>query len=142
MDNNMTPEDYDDFLRSRLNQEQYGGKMFQDEMTSPEFMSKMITPDLKNAEQFKDFLTKELKVSNIKSNDVRKIVEMNDLAFQTRKLGAGDFSDFLILLKETTLSASSSVKGFERQMEASNINIHSLEEKKGVQMKDRLLGRG
>ncbi|HPQ79497.1 MAG TPA: hypothetical protein PLG47_03545 [Candidatus Dojkabacteria bacterium] len=138
----MTPEDYDEFLRSRLNQEQYGGKMFQEEMTSPEFMAKMITPDLQSAEQFKDFLSKELKVSNIKSTDVRKIVEMNDLAFQTRKLGACDFSDFLILLKETTLSASSSVKGFERTMEASNINIHSLDEKKGVQMKDRLLGRG
>lgn len=117
---------------------------FEMDVTKERFLKGMITPDLKEHERFKDFFSKELKVSNIQSKDLKELLEITDLAFQIKNLGAEDFSYFLLLLRDTKLSATSSLKGFERLTEATSVNVHSLEEKGKTsgKLKEMLLGRG
>ncbi|MEA3420773.1 MAG: hypothetical protein U9Q97_03745 [Acidobacteriota bacterium] len=118
-----------------------GNQFFQEEFDSGQFMREIINPDLKNDEKFRQFLTKELKVSNIQPKDLREVVDLTDLAFQAKSIKAEGFSDFLLLLREVKLSASSSLKGFERAMETSVINVQKIDTNEKGKLKDKLLGR-
>jgi len=119
-----------------------GEQFFQEDFDSGQFMKEVITPDLKSDEKFRKFLTKELKISNISKKDLREIIDLTDLAFQAKMMGAKEFADFLLLLRETKLSGSSSLGGFERQMETSVINIQKISaNEKALHLRDKLLGR-
>ena len=89
------------------------------QMSMPELLKEIMTPDRPNKE-IKE-LTKDLKVSNIKRNDISEIVEFSDIAMQWRNLGAIAFADHLTAVRNTKLASFSSVQGFERIMGATSI---------------------
>jgi len=96
-----------------------------------ELMREIMKPDLAKDN---DFLTKELKISNIKRADLDFINEITDIALQWKDVGAKDFAKFLITLRDVHLSATSSVDGFERTMEVTDIQkeIFKEDSKKGT----------
>jgi len=78
-------------------------------------------------------INKDLKISNLTEIQQSLVVEMTDVALQCIQIGCYGFAWHLIQVRETMLCSSSSLKGFERQVEVSNINIHKLP----AEMKDR-----
>ena len=104
------------------------------EVTMPEYLKFIVNPDLKK--KVGVFFTKELKVSNIKRDDIQDVAERTDLAWQTW-LMAGQhlpfektFAFFLLMDRDVRLSASSSVDATERTLQITSKIIGEFAKKK------------
>lgn len=98
-----------------------------EEPTRAELLKEMIHPDRQKTSN--GFLNKELKISNVTRQDVGSIgsiLNLTDIALQCHAEGAEEAAAFFIDIRDTFLSATSSVKGFERKMEVSDINITNI----------------
>jgi len=104
-----------------------------------EYMERMVKPDLAKEEKS---LTKELKISNIRRSDLLEIVNLSDLAFNIRAIGGKSFPGFLIFIRDTFLSGTSSVDGFERVIQNSDIKRYEISEEKDQSIKDKIFKRG
>lgn len=114
-------------------------KRFQKATDMPELLKSIMKPDM--AEK-NEFLTKELKISNIKRVDLEMIVEMTDLALQWMEKGAKDFAFFLITLRDVYLSSTSSIDGFERMAEITEIRRQELKEEEQRGLFGKMFNRG
>ena len=104
---------------------------------SDELIKEIMRPDLYKF--YPTLLSKELKLSNIKREDLSDIDEETDLALQWMMLGGDEFSNFLIVKRDVKLSATSSVNGFERTAEITDIQKQEIkEEKQGIVSAPRL----
>ena len=79
----------------------------------PELIKFLTTPDL--AAKGVTLITKEMKISNIKRNDLEDILDLTDLSFQMTTVGATRMADFFLIMRDAKLSATSSIDGFERR---------------------------
>lgn len=71
-------------------------------------------------------LNKELKISNLNEARFNLVVDMSDVALQCANMGCSEFARQLLLVRDTILCASSSLKGFERETQVTTVNIHKL----------------
>jgi len=108
----------------------------------PDLMKAIMNPDLSNKERGTDVLTKELKISNIQPKHLQSITDMTDISIQWFNYGATDFSQFLILLRDTFLSGTSSVNGFERNAQISDVRRYEVKESEKEGIRQKLFSRG
>lgn len=92
-----------------------------------ELLRLLIEPDLSKHEKFKQYLTKDLKTGNFTSHEqMHTAVELTDLSFQTRRMGAEDFADFMLLMRETNGAVTDSFEGFMARIARSEIKIEDI----------------
>lgn len=111
----------------------------EEKLSLTEFMKFMMTPA--KSEEL-PLLTKELKASNIKRDDIEQIVDLTDLSYQTAKIGAEGFSTFVFLLREAFLSSTSSVKGFLSLLSRTEIREEFIREMEKSGIYQDVLKRG
>lgn len=121
----MNEKEFDADAYEQQNDENNGEQYFdpETESTQSQMLHELIHPHF---EDENDIINKELKISNLDSKSLSLIVEMSDIALQCELMGAHVFSKHLTLVRDSLLCASSSLKGFERQMQVTSINIHKL----------------
>ena len=142
---NVYKEIYDEFQQRHADDAEImniDNTMFTEPPSKEQFLSEIIKPDLSKDPRFANFLTKELKVSNIRRDDLALLLTFTDLAWQWHELGAPEFSEFLVLLRDGMLSGTSSVGGFERTKEVTSVNIHELKEEGKKNILNRLFRGG
>lgn len=103
------------------------GTQRKEEPTRAELLKEIIHPD--RQEGTNGFLNKELKISNIKRQDlgsIGSVLNLTDIALQCYARGCTKAAAFFIDIRDTFLSATSSVGGFERKMEVSDISIMNI----------------
>ena len=118
-----------------------------------EMMKKLLTPDLADKiglgvtdangnEVFISLLSKELKGSNINRKDLPEIEELSDLIIQWSKIGAIDFALFLLYMRDTKLSITSSIDGFQTLAANREVHEHYVKEEQKRGITDRIFRRG
>lgn len=92
-----------------------------------ELLRLLIVPDLNNNPTFKGYLTKDLKTANFTNMEQAHLAaELTDLSFQCKRMGAEDFSLFLLLMRETNGAISDSWEGFMAKIARSEIKIEDI----------------
>lgn len=107
------------------------------EKTTSDIICDIMHPTFENRKKgtdiFDNVVNKDLKISNLggKKISAMNIVEFSDVAMQCHSLGASRFANHLLLIRDIMLATSSSVGGYERQMQTtSNINISRVPDKR------------
>jgi hypothetical protein len=94
----------------------------QNDPSKTEVLLRMVTPS--RVGETHNFLNKDMKISNITRKDLGKIgsiLSLTDIALQCHMEGAPMAAAFFCNIRDSFLCGSSSVGGFERKMEVTEI---------------------
>lgn len=107
-----------------------------------ELLKLLVIPELTNDPKFKQYLTKDLKTSNYKSEaEMQQASEYTDIAYQTAlMIGKMDgFPLFMLMMRETNGAIAGSRDGFIAKIARSEIKIEDIKisDKKKQNILDR-----